>query len=164
MGQVLCCCFRSYTPRSSEDYGYPNGREVSELSDESSSSAPIPSCQCHGSSSRQRRSRSIEQPSQNYLSIVNVNASCNPKLKCIIISSFGKDLPSNVVPKKVSSDFLRGVGDDLTIIQDLIGKDDQKELGNVEILFHFKQEKLATITRVIGDRMKDLKLRSLDND
>ena len=68
-----------------------------------------------------------------------------------------------MTPKKASNDFLRGVADDLTIIQQLIRKDDQKELGNVELMCHFKQETLAHFTNNIEDRMTDLKLNSADN-
>lgn len=88
---------------------------------------------------------------------------CNPKLECFIIPSFGKEPPTNVAVKKASSDFLKGVGDDLKIIQGLIGKDKEKELGNVQIMCHFEQVKLASFLRIIEDRMKDLKLKSADN-
>ena len=58
---------------------------------------------------------------------MNLNATCNPKLECIIVPSFGTNLPNNVVPKKASTDFLKGVGDDFKIIQELISKDQQKD-------------------------------------
>ena len=88
---------------------------------------------------------------------------CNPKLECFIIPSFGKEPPTNVAVKKTSNDFLKGVGDDLTIIQGWIRNDKQKNLGNVELLCHFKQQKLANFTRIIGDRMKDLRLNGANN-
>ena len=92
-----------------------------------------------------------------------MNATCNPKLECIIVPSFGKDLPSNMVPKKESSDFLRGVGDDFKIIQDLIGKDQQKELDRVQLMCPFEQVKLAEFKKMIEDKMQDLKLKRAEN-
>jgi hypothetical protein len=67
-----------------------------------------------------------------------------------------------VARKKASSDFLKGVGDDLKVIQGLIEKDYQKDLVNVTILCHFEQVKLAKFKEIIEDRMKDLILKRED--
>lgn len=88
---------------------------------------------------------------------MNLNATCNPKLECIIVPSFGTNLPNNVVPKKASTDFLKGVGDDFKIIQELISKDKQKELVRVQIMCHFEQVKLAKFTKMIKDRISRFK-------
>lgn len=140
MGQILHCCFHSSTHQPHEEYhewSYElSERTVSWLSAESGSSAPTPSRP--NSISQRRRCQSFElrqQSSQSSprLDIMNLNATCNPKLECIIVPSFGTNLPNNVVPKKASTDFLKGVGDDFKIIQELISKDQQKELVRVQI-------------------------------
>ena len=108
------------------------------------------------------RYRGFEHSERSSRHSSDEKAACTPKLECFVIPSFGKDPPTNVAVKKASNDFLGGVVNDLTTIQRLIGKDDQKELGNIELLCHFKQEKLANFTRIIEDRMKDLKLNGAD--
>ena len=169
MGKLLCCCSRSSTTQPHKQYCF-RCRPESYLTQ----SLPAPS---HDSTSQgHRSSEHIQQSSQcNYdkytQSIVNEETMGNPKLECFIIPFFGKDppVPGNVAPnsKKASSDFMEGVGNDLTTIiynyiQSLIVKDNQKELGKVELLCHFKQVKLANFTSLIEDRMIDLKLKSAE--
>ena len=161
MGQILCCCSRCFTSQPLIARGLPDRGGAPELNAEIDSSVPTTPLK-HDHIILQR-SQSAKLPSQNSLSIVNMNATCNPKLECIIVPSFGKDPPSNVVLKKASSDFLKGVGDDFKIIQDLIGKDQQKELGRVQLMCHFEQVKLADFTKMIKDRMQDLKLKRAEN-
>ena len=77
-------------------------------------SEPTPSSHS-GNTSIFRRSRS-EQGSLDRVGVVNEGAMCNAKLECLIVPSFGKHPPRNVVVKKASSDFLKGVRDDFKII------------------------------------------------
>jgi hypothetical protein len=82
-----------------------------------------------------------------------------PELKCVIIPSFGKCPPHNIVAvKKASSDFLKGVGDDLEKIQTMIGNDNDKGLIRVELACHFKQVKIKEFEKKIKDGMDDIKL------
>ena len=160
---MLCCCSKSSTPQ---------GHEVNQLQErkksrsESRLSATVPAPPSSDSALEGRegfaRSQRASQRSNERYSIVTEGVTSNPELECFIIPSFGKEPPTNVAVKKASSDFLKGVGDDLKIIQGLIEKDPQKGLVNVTIMCHFEQVKLASFTRIIEDRMKDLKLKSAD--
>ena len=91
----------------------------------------------------------------------HISSGTNPQLQCIVVPSYGKSPPSNVAEKiKIKGDkFLRGVGDDLTIIQTLIAQDPGKELVQVRIMCHFEQVTVARFLKMIEDKMKDLKLR-----
>ena len=83
-----------------------------------------------------------------------------PQLECVIVPSFGTDLPSNVAVKKSAGDFLQGVGDDLKIIQRMIGDDSDKELASVELMCHFERVKVSTFLERIRDIMTRLRLSS----
>ena len=83
----------------------------------------------------------------------------SPPLECFIIPSFGKHPPGNVAVKKMAGDFLVGVRDDYKVIQDLIEKDDHKQLYKVDFMCHFAQKKVEVFKTAIGDAMKSLKLK-----
>ena len=87
-----------------------------------------------------------------------------PALECFIIPSFGEDPPGNVAVKlkmsdKMASKFLKGVGEDLDIIQKLIMEDDNKQLLEVRLMCHFAQKKVEEFKKAIGDAMKNIKLK-----
>ena len=160
---MLCCCSNSSSTRHREENQLQE-RKTSRSHSRLSATFPAPSSDSalEGRQGFARSQRASQHSNERY-SVVAEGATGNPKLECFIIPLFGKEPPTNVAVKKASSDFLRGVGDDLKIIQGLIGKDCQKELVNVTIMCHFEQVKLAIFTRIIEDRMKDLKLKSADN-
>ena len=158
-----CCSSKSSTTQHREETQL-HERKTSRSESQLSATLPAPSSDnaSEGRRSFERSQRASQRSNEKY-TIVTEGGTCNPKLECFIIPSFGKEPPTNVAVKKASSDFLKGVGDDLKIIQGLIGKDKEKELGNVQIMCHFEQVKLASFLRIIEDRMKDLKLKSADN-
>ena len=160
---MLCCCSNSSTTQRREENQLQE-RKTSRSESRLSATFPAPSSDSalEGRQSFARSQQASQRSNEKY-SVVTEGATGSPKLECFIIPSFGKEPPTNVAVKKASSDFLRGVGDDLKIIQGLIGKDYQKELVNVTIMCHFEQVKLAIFTGIIEDRMKDLKLKSADN-
>ena len=163
MGNMLCCCSKSSTTQRREENQLEERRQSRS---ESRLSATVPAPSSDGAQEGRKsltRSQQASQRSNDRFSLVSEGATCNPKLECFVIPSFGKEPPTNVAVKKASSDFLRGVGDDLKIIQALIRKDYQKELGNVTLMCHFEQVRVANFTRIIEDRMTDLILRSADN-
>ena len=163
MGKLLCCCCsRSSTTQPRNEYHFQQRRSQRESRLTQSLSALSHNRTSQGYRRFERSQRSSQRDYDKYC-VVNEETTCIPKLDCFVIPSFGKDPPANVAPKKASNSFLEGVADDLTIIQQLIRKDDQKELGNVELMCHFKQVKLANFTKIIEDRMTDLKLNSADN-
>ena len=87
-----------------------------------------------------------------------------PALECFIIPSFGEDPPGNVAVKlkmsdKMASKFLKGVGEDLDTIQQLIKEDDKKQLYEVRLMCHFAQKKVEEFKKAIGDAMKNIKLK-----
>lgn len=84
------------------------------------------------------------------------------ELECIVIPSFGKSPPSNVAVKKNTNDFLKGVGDDLKIIQRLIQEDCCKELVGVELMTHFEQVKVGAFLGKLEDQMKRIKITNTD--
>ena len=158
MGKILSCCSRSSTTQSTEIY-----RLQKSPSTETHFSEPSPSSHDGSASLKIPRSNSLQQGSLGRNSVVNERAKCNAKLECLIVPSFGKHPPRNVVMKKVSSDFLKGVGDDFKIIQRYIDKDYQKELVNVTLMCHFEQVKVVKFTKIIEDRMNDIRLRNADD-
>ena len=161
---MLCCCSKSPTTEH-RDINQLQERKGKKSRSESRLSATFPApssdSSLEGRDSFARSQRPSQRSNERY-SIVTDGATCNPKLECFIIPSFGREPPTNVARKKASSDFLKGVGDDMKVIQGFIEKDYQKDLVNVTIMCHFEQVKLASFTRIIEDRMKDLKLKSAD--
>ena len=153
MGKILSCCSRSSTTQL-----YQMERSTST---DTRLSEPPPSSHSDNTLEIQR-SQSLGQDSLDKFGVVNEGAICNAKLECLIVPSFGKHPPRNVVVKKASSDFLKGVGDDFKIIQRLIDKDYQKELVNVTLMCHFEQVKVAEFTKIIEDRMNDIRLKNTD--
>ena len=88
-----------------------------------------------------------------------------PALECFIIPSFGEDPPSDVAVKlklsgKMASKFLKGVGEDLDIIQQLIKEDENKQLYEVRFMCHFAQKKVEEFEKAISEAMKDLKVKT----
>ena len=83
----------------------------------------------------------------------------SPPLECFIVPSFGQDPPDNVAVKKMAGDFLKGVGQDFDIIQQLIKEDGDKQLLEVRFMCHFAQKKVEEFKKAIGDAMKSLKLK-----
>lgn len=143
MGNCLEMLSDSSTPRGIEENQLLERRQSQS---ESRQSATFPAPSSDGVQKGRKSftwSQRASQRSNDRYSLVSEGTACNPKLECFIIPSFGKEPPTNVAVKKASSDFLKGVGDDLKIIQGLIGKDYQKELGNVTLMCHFVQEKVA---------------------
>ena len=159
---MWCCCSKSCSTQDREENQL---QERKGSRSESHLSATLPALSndvsLEGRSSFARSQQAYQRTNERY-SIVTDGATCNPKLECFIIPSFGREPPINVARKKASSDFLKGVGDDMKVIQGLIEKDYQKDLVNVTIMCHFEQVKLASFMRTIEDRMKDLKLKSGD--
>ena len=165
MGQVLRCCFCS-TSQTRELSNELSVSSTSGFSEKSVLSEPPPP---HPNSSSQiRRIQSLRQQSSQTslnIQIVNLNAStCNPKLECFIIPSFGEDLPGNVAVKlkmsdKMASEFLKGIEKDFDIIQQLIEDDDNKQLRVVQFMCHFSQKKVEEFKKAIGDAMKNIKLK-----
>ena len=86
------------------------------------------------------------------------NHKSKPELECFVVPSYGSHPRLTVEVKKRGSYFLKGVGDDSHIIQKLIKKDDFKELGEVQIMCDFERVKVAEFTKMIQDKMYDLKL------
>ena len=151
MGKMLSCCSRSSTIRYSEVYRSPStDTRFSEPSQTSQSESTL----------EKRKSRSLEQG----ICGDSKRVTCVPKLKCLIVPSFGEKPPDNIAPKKAASDFLQGVGDDLKIIQDWISKDSQKELVNVTLMCHFEQVKVAAFTTNIKDIMNNISLECTNDD
>lgn len=91
-----------------------------------------------------------------------VNPGTIPKLECLIVPSFGSRPSCEVVEKK-KCDFLRGVGKDLEIIQNLIERDLQKDLVRVKLRCPFEQVEVVNCIKMIEEKMKDLKLRDKSN-
>ena len=92
-----------------------------------------------------------------------LNPESKPELECFVIPSYGSSPPSTVaVKQRAGSSFLKGVGDDSRIIQKLIKEDSFKELGEVRIMCHFEQVKLAEFMKMIEDKMYTLKLHNRD--
>ena len=90
----------------------------------------------------------------------------SPLLECFVIPSFGEDPPKDVAVKlkvhesdKMASEFLKGVGEDFDIIQQLIKEDDNKQLYEVSFMCHFAQKKVEVFKKAISEAMKDLKLK-----
>ena len=150
MGNSLCCCSPPSSTRSPGVCRYKSKG----FDTESIKSEPVQPSQ---------RERSY---SDNIVTSYSTNfdqgleSSHGLQLECFIIPSFGKDPPENVAVKKMAGDFLRGVGDDFKSIQNLVEKDNQKELVNVQLMCHFEQVKLADFIVNIEERMKDLKIKS----
>ena len=88
------------------------------------------------------------------------NELTKPELDCFIVPSYGSDPPSSVaVKKKVESNFLKGVGDDSHIIQELINEDSKTTLCYVQLMCHFQQMKVKAFMSKIEDKMKRLKMQ-----
>ena len=162
MAKCLCCFSNNSSTTQHREQTQLQERTRSETRLSTTLPAPSSDTALEGRRSFERSEQASQRSNEKY-SIVTEGGAYNPKLECFIIPSFGKEPPTNVAVKKASSDFLKGVGDDMKIIQGLVGKDDEKDLGSVQIMCHFEQVKLASFTRIIEDRMKDLKLKSADN-
>ena len=112
--QSCCCCSSSTTesPEAHQMKQFANSEscnsEPTSASTKSCNSEPSSPSQ-RGRKSQGRRIRSASTRSFDTDSVVNEGCTCH--LKCLIIPSFGKNPPQNVVKKKASSDFLKGVGD-----------------------------------------------------
>ena len=164
MNRFPCCCFLpSDIPQFPDETQLPE-RRISRSGSHLTQSLPARTRISEDRRSFESSHQSSRRSNEKYI-IINEGTTCSLKLECFIIPSFGKDPPINVaVKKESSSDFLKGVGDDLEVIQDLIGRDKQKELGKVQLMCHFEQVKRAQFASTIEKRMKDLKLDSADND
>ena len=154
MGQVPCCSSRSSTPQLSD----------SDLSTFSwTDSEPSRSQSMHNMTSCDHSQHERYNTYRVDKRVQDVKLS-PPALKCFIIPSFGEDPPDNVAVKlkmsdKMASDFLKGVGEDFDIIQQLIKEDDNKQLYEVRLMCHFAQKKVKEFKKAIGDAMKSLKLK-----
>ena len=88
-----------------------------------------------------------------------VNEGVEPKLKCLVVPSYGDRLLPTVAAKESGGDFLKGVGEDSDIIQELIGKDSHKDLIHVQAMFPHKQVKLEEFLSNIERKMMTIKLK-----
>ena len=146
--KLFCCCCGCITGSSGEDN---NGSDAVQLLSVSDQDSPFPS---PDTISLVSFDDSIYKPSPGH-----DNGGTNPQLECIIVPSYGKCPPSDVSVKIKAGRFLRGVGEDLTIIQGLIAQDPDKELVQVRLMCHFEQVKMAQFLKMIEDKMKDLRLK-----
>ena len=163
MSRFLCCCFQSSTPQPPREENQLQERRSSRSGSHLSQSLPAPASSDSTSEDRRgfERSQQSSRHNNEKYTIVSDKATIlsHLELECLIVPSFGKDPPINVaVKKESSSDFLQGVGDDLKIIQRLIGRDIHKKLGEVQLMCHFEQVKRAQFANTIKERMQDLKL------
>ena len=88
-----------------------------------------------------------------------VNPGPIPDLDCLIITSYGDSPPPGVAEKQKST-FLKGVGKDSDIMQNLIYQDDHKVSAKVMLVCHFKQETVEACKEEIKQKMDNIKLKS----
>ena len=106
---------------------------------------------------RQRLSNS-RQKRHSYRVVNNYKARENPKLSCLIIGSHGDlPLPGAVAKRKVGG-FLYGIGEDLDIIQSLVGQDENKELSAVSRKILDNEKELAVYKKEIKKAMTSVKI------